>query len=103
MIGGDTRPDLAKLDDDALIKTALDELALTVLIEPKAILHRIFRHQRAIPQYSLEHRTVIESLEQVCREVPSLAIAGNDMGGISAPNTIDYCRRQAARLAGALG
>jgi oxygen-dependent protoporphyrinogen oxidase len=98
-MGGDTRRDLTKLDDNALVKTALDELTLTTLIEPKAISHRIFRHERAIPQYTLGHRDVIESVEQLCREVPSLAIAGNYLGGISAPNAIDYARRQAVRLA----
>lgn len=99
-IGGVRRSDLTQLSDDQLKKLVRHELHSMLKFpedkEPDMI--RIFRHQRAIPQYELNSGKRFETIEQLEKSYPGLILAGNIKGGIGMADRI----RQATGIANSI-
>lgn len=89
-IGGKTRPDLIALSDNelkALVTCELhDMLKLPANITPAYI--RIFRHNKAIPQYEKSSGKRFETIDALEKEYPGLILAGNIKGGIGMADRI---------------
>ena len=68
-------------------------LQLPKHIQPDVL--RIFRHQRAIPQYEVTSGARFEAIDQVEQRYPGLVLAGNLKGGIGMADRI----RQAVAVA----
>lgn len=89
-IGGKTRPDLIQLSDNEL-KTLVtqefhDMLKLPTHITPTHI--RIFRHNKAIPQYEKSSGKRFETIDSLEKKYPGLILAGNIKGGIGMADRI---------------
>jgi oxygen-dependent protoporphyrinogen oxidase len=96
MVGGARRPETADLLDDALLDAVKRDLRDIMGIEAEPDLVRIYRHDRAIPQYNVGHSEKLERLEERLKEHPGLFLAGNSYTGIG----INDCSRVAAETAG---
>jgi oxygen-dependent protoporphyrinogen oxidase len=83
MVGGARSPELARLPDEQLIDRVRSDLqdALGLDAEPDFI--RIFRHERAIPQYIVGHANRLESIEDRLQQHPRLILTGNAFKGVS--------------------
>jgi oxygen-dependent protoporphyrinogen oxidase len=83
MVGGARTPDLARLPDEQLIDRVRSELQdiLGLTAEPDFI--RIFRHERAIPQYIIGHAARLEAIERQLQQHPGLILTGNAFKGVS--------------------
>jgi len=83
MVGGARSPELALLADEQLIDRVRSDLRdiLGLSAEPDFI--RIFRHQRAIPQYVVGHAARLEAIDEVVRGHPGLVLTGNAFKGVS--------------------
>ena len=68
-------------------------LQLPKHIQPDVL--RIFRHQRAIPQYEVTSGARFTAIDQVEQRYPGLVLAGNLKGGIGMADRI----RQAVAVA----
>jgi len=94
-VGGTRAPNLALLDDDALL--ALVRRDLEQLFgargRPLFVHRRTWRH--AIPQYKVGHGRFIEAARAAERRFPGLHIGGNAIDGIS----LAYCIESGRRLA----
>ena len=69
-------------------------LKLPTSVQPDAI--RIFRHERAIPQYVASSGERYAAIEQIQQQYPGLILAGNIRDGIGMAHRI----RQAFEVAG---
>ncbi|MBE9549885.1 MAG: protoporphyrinogen oxidase [Proteobacteria bacterium] len=98
MIGGARAPELALLPDAELISRVKADLKdiLGVNAEPDFI--RIFRHQRAIPQYNVGHAARLKSIEEKLQAHPGLTLTGNAFKGVS----LNDCVVNAEKIAEAL-
>ena len=83
MVGGARTPELAMLPDEQLIDRVRSDLRdiLKLDVEPDFI--RIFRHQRAIPQYIIGHAARLEAIEEQLKGHPGLILTGNAFKGVS--------------------
>ena len=83
MVGGARTPEFALLPDEQLISRVCGDLQdiLGVNVEPDFI--RIFRHQRAIPQYNVGHATRLEAIDEHLQKHPGLILTGNAFKGVS--------------------
>ena len=83
MVGGARSPELAMLPDEQLISRVRSDLQdiLGLKAEPDFI--RIFRHQRAIPQYEVGHAARLEAIEEKLQQHPGLVLTGNAFKGVS--------------------
>lgn len=82
-IGGARQPEFASLDTDALKTTVLKDLKqlLGLRADPVFCAHVFWKH--AIPQYTPNHASHLECLENVERDNPGLYFTGNYREGIA--------------------
>jgi oxygen-dependent protoporphyrinogen oxidase len=95
MVGGAHDPQATELDDRELLSRVRQDLKTTLDIHAEPYFVRIIRHPRGIPQYTLGHRSRVETVERRLAEFPGLWIAGNSLRGVA----INACVAEAAGVA----
>ncbi len=89
MIGGRRAPELALLPEEKLIDLALHELKELIGIKGEPEFVKIFRWERAIPQYELGHEEKLKSIEGILKDLPGLHLTGNAYRGVSVNDCIE--------------
>ena len=102
MVGGARAPELAMKDDEVLLKIVLEELEEITGLTEEPDFVRIFKHEKAIPQYGLEHEERLRSLERALSKYPALYLHGNSYKGISFNDCIANSFVLAEKMAGEL-
>lgn len=89
MIGGRRAPELAELYDEKLVDLALSELKdiLKIKGEPERV--KIFRWQKAIPQYEIGHEEKLLRINEILKRYPGLYLTGNAYRGVSVNDCIE--------------
>lgn len=95
MIGGGRDAQAYQLSDDELLAIVKKETSQVHGIEGEPVLTRIFRHQHAIPTYTLGHGERLKQIDENLGHHPGLFITGNAYRGIS----INDCARNAWPIA----
>jgi len=91
-IGGSRDTGIADLSEEELV-AEVDKGCRTVLLKdgapkPKLVGMRVW--PKAIPQYELGHREMMEELEELEREVDGLWICGNYRNGVAFPDCVTF-------------
>ncbi|NPU98450.1 MAG: protoporphyrinogen oxidase [Candidatus Omnitrophica bacterium] len=94
-IGGGLDPEAFALKDEELLQQIQTDLKITVGAEGKPVVRRIFRWERAIPQYPIGHVEHIEDLQREIASTPGLFCIGNYLDGVA----VNDCIRNARRVA----
>jgi oxygen-dependent protoporphyrinogen oxidase len=99
-VGGTRQPELALLDDAALLDLVHRELGRLVGVSAAPVLARLQRWPRAIPQYTLGYQRFKDVMAETEAAAPGLFIGGNARDGISLANCIAAGNRlaDAARI-----
>jgi oxygen-dependent protoporphyrinogen oxidase len=100
LVGGARTPDLARLPDASLLDLALKEFSELVGLKGEPEFVKIFRWEKAIPQYEKGHQTLASEIDSTLRSYPGLYIRCNWLGGISLNDCIANSERLARQLAG---
>lgn len=98
MVGGARSPQLALLPDEQLIDRVRSDLQdiLGLRADPEFI--RIFRHERAIPQYIIGHAARLEAINRQLQSFPGLVLTGNAFKGVSLNDCIVNAQETARAL-----
>ena len=88
MIGGMRSPDLALLPDEKLIETALSELRDILSIKGNPEFIKIFRWQKAIPQYQVGLEEKLRKIDERLKSFPGFYLTGNAYRGVSVNDCI---------------
>lgn len=83
MIGGARAPELALLDDRELLNIVLEELEDLTNIRAEPVFKRIFRYEKAIPQYVRGHSKLLDELEKLLSRHRGLYLTGNAYRGVA--------------------
>jgi oxygen-dependent protoporphyrinogen oxidase len=75
-------------DEAGLLDIAREELRLTLGITADPVLIRIFRWEKAMPQYNLGHPERLARIDEALATLPGLGLAGNGYAGIGIPDCI---------------
>jgi oxygen-dependent protoporphyrinogen oxidase len=75
-------------DDEALLEIAREELEITLGITARPLLTRVFKWEKAMPQYNLGHPERLMRINKALEELPGLGVAGNGYHGIGIPDCI---------------
>lgn len=92
-VGGSHNPAVMELDDEALLRVARDELHDILGVAAAPLFARVFRWNRANPQYDVGHLDRVAALEAAC--APGLYLAGSAYRGVGIPD----CARQGREAA----
>jgi len=87
-IGRAGQEDEIPWEDAGLLDVARAELNLTLGITANPLLTRIYRWEKAMPQYKLGHPERLQQIERFLSKYPGFALAGNAYQGIGIPDCI---------------
>jgi oxygen-dependent protoporphyrinogen oxidase len=97
-VGGSGREELVRLDDAALLALVREELGTVLGITSAPVLARIYRWERANPQYRVGHLERVEAMEQLLASYPGLFLTGSAYRGVGVPDCIHQGTQTAQRL-----
>jgi oxygen-dependent protoporphyrinogen oxidase len=95
MTGGGRDLKTPFLPDDELADAVVSELRLIMGIKGDPELVKIFRHEKAIPMYTIGHSVRLEWLDRIEKKNPGLFFAGNAFRGVG----LNDCVREAYAVA----
>jgi oxygen-dependent protoporphyrinogen oxidase len=99
MVGGARAPEMALLDDERLLGTVMGELAPILGIRSDPDLVRLFRWERAIPQYNLGHQERLRKLDEATTRHGGFYLTGNSYRGIGVNDCIENSYKLAEQIA----
>ncbi|MBF0539676.1 MAG: protoporphyrinogen oxidase [Nitrospirae bacterium] len=102
MLGGARNPHIAQLKDDDLVSTVLKELSDIIGLKHTPEMIKIYRHEKAIPQYNQGHPAMLERVNQLMQRHRGLYLHGNSYKGIGVNDCIETSYELVERIAGEL-
>jgi len=93
MMGGACFPQYVRLSDDEVQSRVMADLKDIMGIAAEPSLVRIFRHEQAIPQYTVGHATRLEALGERLTAHPGLILTGNSYRGIGLNDCVAAAQR----------
>jgi oxygen-dependent protoporphyrinogen oxidase len=102
-LGGARDPAILDQSDDEILRIVRQELRQVLNLTAEPLFARLYRWKDAMAQYNVGHIERINAIEQACRELPSLALAGNAYHGIGVPDCIRSGTDAANHILHALG
>jgi oxygen-dependent protoporphyrinogen oxidase len=103
MMGGACFPEYIKLSDDEVVARVRRDLKATMGIEAAPSFVRVFRHEKAIPQYTVGHGKRLDALDGLLKKYSGLILTGNSYRGIGLNDCVAAAQRasdEALALAG---
>ncbi|KAF0217000.1 MAG: oxygen-dependent protoporphyrinogen [Geobacteraceae bacterium] len=95
MMGGACFPEYIKLSDEEVTKRVRTDLKTIMGIKEAPSFVRIFRHEKAIPQYTVGHSRRLAALEEKGKGHPGLFLTGNSYRGIGLNDCVAAANRTA--------
>jgi oxygen-dependent protoporphyrinogen oxidase len=83
MVGGARTPQFAELPDNQLLDRVRADLKDITGLAAEPDFARIFRHEKAIPQYLVGHSARLEAIDRALEAHPGLVLTGNAFRGVS--------------------
>ncbi len=97
-VGGSRQPEVLEADDTELQNIVLKELGAIMNVSGEPVFSRIYRWDRAIPQYNVGYQRVIDAIEQLERDRRGLFICSNYRGGIAVGDCVMNGKKTAERI-----
>lgn len=95
MMGGACFPEYIQLTDEEVVRRVREDLKITMGITALPAFSRIFRHEKAIPQYTVGHSDRLRAIDEKLGHYPGLLVTGNSYRGIG----LNDCVAAAVRAA----
>lgn len=91
------------LDDDALLAAVRSDLQKAMGLRGEPLEQRVFRFERALPQYAVGHLDRVARMEQALARVPGVSFTGAAFRGVGVASCIRDGRAVADRTLNTLG
>jgi protoporphyrinogen/coproporphyrinogen III oxidase len=98
-LGGERRPDIIEMSDDEIKKIVLNDIS--DMLKPNENipeLLKIFRYEKAIPQYEISSQIRFEQIENIENKYPGIILAGNIRNGIGMSDRIAQAKQVVAQI-----
>lgn len=98
-LGGERRPDIFEMSDGEITQIVKSEIAAMLgHSNPEPDLFKIYRYERAIPQYETSSQVRFEQIARIEKEFKGIILAGNIRNGIGMADRIAQGRQIADKL-----
>lgn len=97
MMGGATNPAAIDLADDEVVARTTADLRQIMGITELPDFVRVFRHPRAIPQYTRGHGARLQALDAALDATPGLLLTGNAFYGVGLNDCVNAANKVAER------
>lgn len=102
MMGGATNPAAIDLSDAEVRERTMAELQKIMGIEAEPDFVRIFRHQRAIPQYVVGHADRLVAIEDQLTHHHGLILTGNAFFGVGLNDCVNAANQAGEQVVSCL-
>ena len=99
MVGGARASSLALENDSRLLKLVEKEMLDIMGIRSDPDFVRIYRHEMAIPQYTVGHLGRLEEIDSILSKFTNLYLTGNAYRGVSVNDCVENSYKLAGRIA----
>ncbi|MCG2709855.1 MAG: protoporphyrinogen oxidase [Thermodesulfovibrionales bacterium] len=89
MVGGARASEIAMQDDSRLIDVVAEELKDIMDIKAQPDFVKIYRHEKAIPQYNIGHDRKLKTVDEMLLKYKNLYLTGNAYRGIGVNDCIE--------------
>ena len=89
MVGGARASEIAMQDDSRLMDIVAEELGHIMDIKVQPDFVKIYRHEKAIPQYNIGHDRKLKAVDEVLLKYKNLYLTGNAYRGIGVNDCIE--------------
>jgi oxygen-dependent protoporphyrinogen oxidase len=93
MMGGATTPEAIDLSDAEVTEKTRAELKKIMDVDAEPDFIRIFRHQRAIPQYVVGHAERLDAIHERLQESSGLILTGNAFFGVGLNDCVNAANK----------
>ncbi len=100
MVGGARASDIAMQDDERILSDVMGELKAIMGINAEPDLVRIYKHEKAIPQYNVGHQNILDDLYAVMSKCRGLYLTGNAYRGIGLNDCIENSYKWSEKILG---
>ncbi len=87
-VGGALHREVYALEDDAMVRTVIEELRHSLGVEARPAFTSIRRYPQSMPQYQVGHLHHVASIRSQLDTLPGLHLAGNAYNGIGVPDCV---------------
>ncbi|MFO7577262.1 MAG: protoporphyrinogen oxidase [Pelovirga sp.] len=98
MMGGATNPAAIDLSEDEVVQRTAEDLEQIMGITAKPAFVRVFRHPRAIPQYTRGHGARIAAIQEALAATPGLFVTGNAFYGVGLNDCVNAANQVAGQV-----
>lgn len=97
-IGGAFGQDFFELPDRELEQAVIGDLSLLLGLRGKPLFSALRRYRRALPQYRVGHKILLDRIETAQAELPGLVLTGSSYRGTGIPDCVNDARLRARVL-----
>ncbi|MBA4376672.1 MAG: protoporphyrinogen oxidase [Anaerolinea sp.] len=97
-VGGPGKEEMVSLSDEEMIAVVRRELKALMGLDAEPVLTRIFRWEKANPQYDVEHLAHVRQIFDQCQENPGLYLTGSAYEGVGIPDCIRQGQQAAEKV-----
>ncbi|MBI4349224.1 MAG: protoporphyrinogen oxidase [Elusimicrobia bacterium] len=97
-VGGAGKEDFLSLGDAELLERTLADLRAMIGLAAIPKIHRIYRWNKANPQYTIGHQSRIRDIESRLQALPGLVLTGASYYGVGIPDCIRSANEKATEL-----
>jgi len=87
-VGGALHEEVYALEDDALVRTVIEELRHYLGVEVPPAFTAVSRYPQSMPQYQVGHLSHVASIRSQLAAFPGLYLSGNAYNGIGVPDCV---------------
>jgi oxygen-dependent protoporphyrinogen oxidase len=97
-LGGSRDPQVLQLSDEEILNNVRDELNGILGLSAEPLFSRVYRWKSAMAQYNVGHLERVQRIENLRKQLPGLALAGNAYRGIGVPDCVRSGQEAVAEL-----
>ncbi len=97
-VGGVKSPEIARLEDEKLIEAVKRDLKDILNVDAHPTFKRIYRYEKAIPQYNVGHANRVAIIDEKLKEHIGLFLTGNAYRGVGINDSVHEAMLTARRV-----
>ena len=98
-IGGMRHPDYASKTQDEIEKLVMGDIEKLLGVGGEPVFRKMYYWKHAIPQYNLEYKKYLDTLDEIEKDFPNISFIGSYRGGVGVSACIENALKTAEKIA----
>lgn len=97
-IGGARNSELVELEEDELVRIALEDISKIMKIEARPVFTEVFRFPKSMPQYTLGHLERVHEIEKLAGAYENFSLVGSYFNGVGIGDCINQGKKGSEKI-----